>query len=65
MLLGNRLKETVARPAIEVIKAYEHVPMIDCYASQLNQVFMNVLVNAVDAIDSIATEKADVSHQTP
>ncbi|MEL7141075.1 MAG: PAS domain S-box protein [Cyanobacteria bacterium J06573_11] len=62
MLLGNRLKETVTRPKIELIKAYEHIPVIDCYASQLNQVFMNILANAIDAIDgaaALATKKSE------
>ncbi|MEL6158937.1 MAG: PAS domain S-box protein [Cyanobacteria bacterium J06627_32] len=54
MLLGKRLKETVTRPAIEVVKAYEHIPRVDCYTGQLNQVFMNILANAVDAIDDAA-----------
>ncbi|MEL7494593.1 MAG: ATP-binding protein, partial [Cyanobacteria bacterium J06554_11] len=41
-------------PAIEVVKAYEHIPRVDCYTGQLNQVFMNILANAVDAIDDAA-----------
>lgn len=51
MMLSNRLKPTASRHAIEVVKAYEKIAKVDCYASQLNQVFMSVLVNAIDAID--------------
>ncbi|MEL7523415.1 MAG: ATP-binding protein, partial [Cyanobacteria bacterium J06553_1] len=45
----------------EVIKAYEHIPQVECYVSQLNQVFMNILANAIDAIDAEAT--ADKNYQ--
>ncbi len=55
MILSNRLKATASRHAIEVVKAYENIPKIDCYVSQLNQVFMSVLVNAIDAIDGSST----------
>lgn len=49
MILGNRLKANSKRPAIEVIKMYGNLPLVECYAGQLNQVFMNILVNAIDA----------------
>ena len=39
------------RPTIEVVKEYGDLPLIECYSGQLNQVFMNILVNALDAID--------------
>jgi len=59
MLLAGRLKATVSRPAIEIIKAYERIPTVDCYASQLNQVFMNVLANAIDCIDECSEQSAE------
>ena len=61
MILGSRLKSTASRHAIEVVKAYENIPPIDCYAGQLNQVFMNILVNAIDAIDG--AREADKIYQ--
>jgi two-component system, NtrC family, sensor kinase len=61
MILSNRLKATASRSAIEVIKAYENIPMVECYVSQLNQVFMSILVNAIDAIDG---DKADGAGKT-
>jgi len=51
MILQHRLKETAERPAIEIIKDYGELPLIECYAGQLNQVFMNILSNGVDAIE--------------
>ncbi|MEM9090992.1 MAG: PAS domain S-box protein [Cyanobacteria bacterium P01_F01_bin.53] len=51
MILSSRLGATASRHAIEVVKAYENIPMVECYASQLNQVFLNILTNAIDAID--------------
>ena len=50
MLLDSRFKST--NPAIQVICNYDDIPDIECYAGQLNQVFMNILTNAVDAIDT-------------
>ena len=52
MILHNRLKFKPDRPGIEVTKEYSpNVPLIECYGGELNQVFMNILANAIDAID--------------
>ncbi|HYX17916.1 MAG TPA: ATP-binding protein, partial [Nostoc sp.] len=51
MILQHRLKAKPEQPEIEVIKDYDNVPLIECYAGQLNQVFMNILVNAIDALE--------------
>lgn len=51
MILQHRLKAKPEQPEIEVIKDYGNVPLIECYAGQLNQVFMNILVNAIDALE--------------
>lgn len=51
MLLQSRFKAKPNRSAIEVIKQYGKLPLVECYAGHLNQVFMNILVNAIDAID--------------
>ncbi|MCC5639035.1 MASE1 domain-containing protein [Nostoc sp. CHAB 5844] len=51
MILQHRLKATSERPEIEVIKDYGILPLVECYAGQLNQVFMNILVNAIDALE--------------
>ncbi|MGE5655006.1 MAG: ATP-binding protein [Actinomycetota bacterium] len=51
MILQHRLKAKSDRPAINVIKDYGALPLVNCYAGQLNQVFMNLLANAIDAIE--------------
>ena len=51
LILQHRLKGTSDQPGIQVIKDYSELPLIDCYAGQLNQVFMNILANAIDALD--------------
>lgn len=51
LILRHRLKANETRPAIEVIKQYGQIPLVECFAGQLNQVFMNILSNAIDALD--------------
>ncbi len=51
MILQNRLKPKSEYPAIQIVKDYGELPCIECYAGQLNQVFMNVLSNAIDALE--------------
>jgi len=51
IILQHRLKSKPERPAIEVIKDYGNLPEVECFPGQLNQVFMNILANAIDAIE--------------
>ena len=51
MILQNRLKPKSNSNGIAVIKEYDNLPLIESYPSQLNQVFMNILVNAIDALE--------------
>lgn len=51
MILQHRLKANHNRPAIQIIKNYGDIPAIKCYLGQLNQVFMNVVANAIDALE--------------
>ncbi|BAY09520.1 ATP-binding sensor histidine kinase [Calothrix sp. NIES-2098] len=51
LILKHRLKANENRPAIEVIKNYGNLPPIECFPGQLNQVFMNLLANAIDALE--------------
>jgi signal transduction histidine kinase len=51
MILQHRLKANGDRPVIEVIKNYGKLPQVNCYSGEMNQVFMNILANAIDALD--------------
>lgn len=51
MILQHRLKAQPERPQIEVIKRYGNLPLIECYPGQLNQVFMNIIANAIDTLE--------------
>jgi hypothetical protein len=50
-ILKHRLKDNKIRPAIQVIKNYGELPPLPCFPGQLSQVFMNLLANAIDALD--------------
>ncbi|MUG97476.1 AAA family ATPase [Scytonema sp. UIC 10036] len=58
MILQHRLKAKSDSLGIEVIKHYGNLPLVECYAGQLNQVFMNILSNAIDSLESIGTTNA-------
>ena len=51
LILQHRLKDKVGYPNIQVIKEYGQLPLVECYAGQLNQAFMNILTNAIDALE--------------
>ena len=53
VILQHRLKAQPEKPAIQVVKAYGHLPLLMCYAGQMNQVFMNLLSNSIDAIEDV------------
>lgn len=57
VLLKHRTKANDRRPAIEIIKEYGDLPQIYCYPGQLNQVFMNLLANAIDAIEECSQDR--------
>ncbi|NEQ45314.1 MAG: GAF domain-containing protein [Leptolyngbya sp. SIOISBB] len=63
LILHHRFKAKPDRSAIQLVKDYGDLPLVECYPSQLNQVFMNLLGNGVDALDQeIATsQRADKS----
>jgi two-component system, NtrC family, sensor kinase len=65
MILQNRLKATLKHPEIVVIKDYAQLPMIECYSGQLNQVFLNLLNNAIDSVSTqYVGEQGEVKIQT-
>ncbi len=51
MIIDHRLKAKPDYPAIQVIKEYGNLPPVECFAGKMNQVFMNVLSNAIDALE--------------
>ena len=51
IILHNRLKPHSERPEIQIIKEYGNLPLVECHAGQLNQVFMNIISNAIDALE--------------
>ncbi len=51
MILKHRLKANSERPEIEIVREYGNLPSIECFAGQLNQVFMNILSNAIEALE--------------
>jgi two-component system NtrC family sensor kinase len=59
MILQNRLKAQPKRQEIQVIKNYGNLPLVECYAGQLNQVFMNILSNSIDALEDFYIKKID------
>ncbi|MEG4403501.1 response regulator [Microcoleus sp. MON2_D5] len=67
MILQHRLKDEADQRIIKVVKEYEALPKIECYAGQMNQVFMNVLTNAIDALQSqkSCAKEAGDSSQIP
>ncbi|MBD2626235.1 PAS domain-containing sensor histidine kinase [Trichormus variabilis] len=67
MILKHRLKAKANLPKIMVTREYGNLPLVECYPGQLNQVFMNILANAIDALeDSIINTKTTVeSKHTP
>jgi len=58
LILKHRLKSNEQRPAIEVVKEYGDLPPVECFPGQLNQVFMNLLANAIDALEESNREQS-------
>jgi two-component system, NtrC family, sensor kinase len=54
MILQHRLNATNAHPEIQIVRQYDTFPKVDCYPGQLNQVFLSLLSNAIDALEQSA-----------
>ena len=59
LILQHRLKATLERPEIKIIKEYGKLSKVECYAAQINQVFLHILSNAVDALEEKYNNKTD------
>ena len=57
MILQHRLKAKPESPAIQLIREYDKLPLVDCYPGQLNQAFMNIIANAIDALEEANTKR--------
>ncbi|NDJ25304.1 response regulator [Nostoc sp. B(2019)] len=57
LILGHRFKSNAHRPDIQLIKEYGNLPLIECYPGEINQVFMNLICNAIDAIEETYKNK--------
>jgi light-regulated signal transduction histidine kinase (bacteriophytochrome) len=57
LILQHRLKSNGSFPGIEIIKNYGDLPKIECYAGQMNQVFMNIISNAIDVLTDDSGDK--------
>jgi len=64
LILEHRLKATTQHPKIAVIREYADLPPIECYPGQMNQVFMNILANAIDALEESMIEHPQIRVQT-
>jgi two-component system, NtrC family, sensor kinase len=66
MILQHRLKLKPESPTIQVVKNYAKLPLVECHPGHLNQVFMNLLVNAIDALeDSVRQKKQEYQAVQP
>lgn len=63
-ILQSRVQRKARCPDIQIIKDYRPLPLVKCYAGQLNQVFMNLLVNAIEAIDQRDAYRTPAEMQT-
>jgi signal transduction histidine kinase len=66
MILKHRLKANEFRPEIKIVRNYGEIPEVECYAGQLNQVFMNILSNAIDALEEASKKRRlEEIHENP
>lgn len=65
LILQHRLKSNASTPSIEVIKDYGNLPKVECYAGQMNQVFMNVINNAIDVLTDQTKHKEEKANYSP
>jgi signal transduction histidine kinase len=57
LILQNKLESKGKIPAIKILKEYDNLPPVVCYAGQLNQVFINILNNAIEAIERVREKR--------
>lgn len=63
LILQHRLKAKPECPELKVIREYGQLPLVECYAGQLNQVFMNILANAIDVLEELSEKRTYQDNQ--
>lgn len=63
LILQHRLKEKPPGREIAIVKEYGNLPLVECYPGPLNQAFMNIMANAIDALEESATEPSSTEKQ--
>ena len=56
LILNHRLKGNGEMPPILIVKQYGDLPPVECFAGPINQVLMNILSNAIDALDDVNSQ---------
>lgn len=64
LILKHRLQAKPESSGIEVVKNYSKLPLVECYPGQLNQVFINLLANAIDVLEESAQKQTKIAQQT-
>lgn len=57
LILNHRLKGNGEKPQIQIVKEYGNLPPVECFAGPINQVFMNILSNAIDALEDARSKQ--------
>ncbi|MEA5599730.1 sensor histidine kinase [Nostoc sp. UHCC 0252] len=66
LILGHRFKGNTHYPAIQLVKEYGDLPLVECFPGEINQVFMNLICNAIDAIEETnKNREIDAIYQHP
>jgi signal transduction histidine kinase len=60
LILQHQLRAKGERPEIKLVKEYSNLPLVECYAGQMNQVFMNILGNAIDALNNYKLDEEGI-----
>ncbi|MEO0807680.1 MAG: ATP-binding protein, partial [Cyanobacteria bacterium J06643_4] len=55
MILQHRINPTADFPAVKIVQDYDALPLVECFPGQINQVFMNILANALDALGEVSS----------
>lgn len=64
LILQHRIKAKSDRPAIQIVKEFGELPLVECYAAQMNQVFMNIICNAIDALENAGMSEPTIRIRT-